>query len=99
MFTKLRPLLVSNCPFVNLPETEKGRWGTGLTAEDMKKCIWVRPDVVARIEYLEWTDGDHLRHSKYIGLRDDKDASTVVKERVEDRCSPFGRDDHLAAFE
>jgi DNA ligase D-like protein (predicted ligase) len=82
VFTKLWPLVVSDCPFTNLPETEKGRWGTGLTAEDMKKCIWVRPEIVVRIEYLEWTDGDHLRHSKYIGLRDDMDARTVVKEHA-----------------
>jgi ATP-dependent DNA ligase len=44
MFTKLRPLEDPNCPFVNLPEKEKGRWGTGLTADDMEKCVWVRPD-------------------------------------------------------
>jgi ATP-dependent DNA ligase len=67
---------------VNLPETEKGRWGTGLTAEDMGKCVWVRPEVIAQIEYLEWTDGDHLRHSKFAGLRHDKDARTVIKEHA-----------------
>ncbi len=53
VFAKLQPMVVSECPFANLPETEKGRWGTGLTAEDMKKCVWVRPEVVARIEYPE----------------------------------------------
>jgi ATP-dependent DNA ligase len=84
VFAKLRPLVVADCPFANLPETQKGRWGIGLTAEDMKKCIWVRPEVVARIEYLEWTENDHLRHSKYVGLRDDKDARTVVKEHADE---------------
>jgi ATP-dependent DNA ligase len=58
MFMRLQPLLVPDCPFVNLPEKEKGRWGTGLTADDMKKCVWVQPKAVARIEYLEWTDGE-----------------------------------------
>jgi DNA ligase D-like protein (predicted ligase) len=81
VFAKLHPLAVPTCPFVNLPETEKGRWGTGLTAEDMKKCVWVRPELVAQIEYLEWTDGDHLRHSKFSGLREDKSARSVVKEQ------------------
>ncbi len=81
VFAKLQPLVVSDCPFANLPETEKGRWGTGLTADDMKTCIWVRPALVARIEYLEWTESDHLRHSKYIELRDDKDSRDVVKEK------------------
>jgi ATP-dependent DNA ligase len=47
----------------------------------VKKCVWVKPEVVAQIEYLEWTDGDHLRHSKFAGLREDKNARTVTKER------------------
>ena len=81
-FVRLQPLVVATCPFVNLPEAEKGRWGTGLTAEDMKKCVWLRPELVARIEYLEWTDGDHLRHAKFSGLRDDKNAQSVTKERA-----------------
>jgi ATP-dependent DNA ligase len=46
----------------------------------MKKCPWVRPEAVARIEYLEWTDGDHLRHAKFVGLRFDKDARHVLKQ-------------------
>lgn len=53
---------------------------TRYPAEDMSKCVCVRPGVVARIEYLEWTESDHLRHSKFTGLRDDKNAWSVVKE-------------------
>jgi DNA ligase D-like protein (predicted ligase) len=80
VFEKLKPLVVRDCPFVNLPETRKARWGEALTAEKMEKCVWVRPAIVAQIEFLEWTDADHLRHSKFIGLRDDKEARDVVKE-------------------
>jgi DNA ligase D-like protein (predicted ligase) len=82
VFAMLRPLVIADCPFMNLPEKEKGRWGTGLTADDMQKCIWVCPERVARIEYLEWTDGDHLRHAKFGGLREDKDAQSVTKEHA-----------------
>jgi bifunctional non-homologous end joining protein LigD len=82
LFEKLRPLVVPACPFVNLPEMHKGRWGDGLTAEDMEKCVWVRPELVAQVEYLEWTESDHLRHSKFGGLRGDKDPRAVVKESV-----------------
>ena len=82
VFVNLRPLETTVCPFVNLPETHKGRWGEGLTAEDMKKCIWVRPKLVAQIEFLEWTESDHLRHSKFAGLREDKSARSVVKEHA-----------------
>jgi bifunctional non-homologous end joining protein LigD len=80
VFAKLNALKIATCPFVNLPEAEKGRWGAGLTADDMKKCVWVRPEAVARIEYLDWTEGDHLRHSKFAGLREDKNPRNVVKE-------------------
>jgi DNA ligase D-like protein (predicted ligase) len=80
IFAKLQPLASPDCPFANLPETHKGRWGTGLTADDMKKCVWVRPNLVAQIEYLEWTESDHLRHAKFTGLREDKLSRTVVKE-------------------
>jgi DNA ligase D-like protein (predicted ligase) len=80
LFEKMRPLVVSACPFVNLPEKQRSRWGEGLTAEGMKQCIWVRPQLVAQIEFLEWTESDHLRHSKFMGLRDDKAARSVLKE-------------------
>ncbi len=49
-------------------------------AEKMKKCAWLKPEAVARIEFLEWTGVDHLRHTKFAGLRDDKDPRKVVKE-------------------
>ena len=82
VFEALRPLAVPQCPFANLPEAHRSRWGEGLTAEDMEKCVWVKPRLIARIEFLEWTEGDHLRHSKFAGLRGDKDPRTVVKEHA-----------------
>ena len=42
--------------------------------------LWVRPEVVAEIQFLECTGADHLRHTKFIRLRDDKDPSKVIKE-------------------
>jgi DNA ligase D-like protein (predicted ligase) len=82
LFEKLKPLVIPNCPFVNLPEKKQSRWGLGLTAEEMKKCVWVKPKLVAQIEFLEWTEADHLRHSKFVGLREDKDPRSVVKEHA-----------------
>jgi bifunctional non-homologous end joining protein LigD len=38
----------------------------------------LRPELVAQIEFLEWTESDHLRHSNFGGLREDKDARTIV---------------------
>jgi bifunctional non-homologous end joining protein LigD len=79
--TKLKQNLeMPDFQFVNLPEKHRSRWGEGLTAEDMKKCVWLRPELVARVEFLEWTESDHLRHSKFVGLREDKDPKSVVEE-------------------
>jgi bifunctional non-homologous end joining protein LigD len=69
-------------PFANLPDTHKSRWGDKLTAEKMKECVWLRPEAVAQIEFLDWTAGDRLKHSKFAGLREDKSARLVVKEHL-----------------
>ncbi len=65
VFKRFRGLEVDRCPFRNLPESHKCQWDEGLTAEDMKKCRWLKPRLVAAIEYLEWTGANHLRHSKF----------------------------------
>jgi len=80
VFAKIKDLKTAKCPFVNLPEQSEGRWGQGLTAEKMKSCIWVKPKVVVRIDFAEWTGTDKLRHTKFIGLREDKDSKKVVRE-------------------
>jgi bifunctional non-homologous end joining protein LigD len=80
IYAKLKPLVTSICPFVNLPEAREGRWGQGLTAEKMRNCIWVRPELVARFEFLEWTDSNHVRHVNFVAMRDDKAPLRVVRE-------------------
>ena len=80
MFDAIKHLTTANCPFVNLPEKGPGRWGEGLTAEKMKECVWLKPEAVAEIEFLEWTGADHLRHTKFIRLRDDKNPRQIVRE-------------------
>ena len=80
VFRKFKGLETHKCPFVNLPESEKGRWGEGLTAADMEKCVWLKPKLVAAIEYAEWTPANHLRHSRFVALREDKDPRQVIRE-------------------
>jgi bifunctional non-homologous end joining protein LigD len=41
---------------------------------------WVRPELVAQVAFAEWTRDARLRHPRYLGLRDDKPASEVVRE-------------------
>jgi bifunctional non-homologous end joining protein LigD len=42
---------------------------------------WVEPEPVAQIGFAEWTRDGRLRHPRYLGLRDDKPAREVVRER------------------
>jgi ATP-dependent DNA ligase len=80
VFEKIKHLKAAKRPFANLPELSDGRWGAGLTTEKMKECVWLRPEAVAQIAFLEWTGADHLRHTKFVALRDDKDPKKVVRE-------------------
>jgi bifunctional non-homologous end joining protein LigD len=41
VFSKLKHLVTPTCPFVNLPETRRSRFGEELNAEKMKKAVWV----------------------------------------------------------
>ena len=41
---------------------------------------WVEPELVAQIGFTEWTRDGRLRHPRFLGLRDDKAASEVVRE-------------------
>ena len=58
----------------------KGRWGQGLTAAKMQECRWLKPELVGQFEFVEWTVDLHLRHTRLIALRDDKDPHNVKRE-------------------
>jgi ATP-dependent DNA ligase len=72
LFKKMKPLEIEDCPFANLPEKKAGRWGAGLTAAKMAECRWLKPELVGQFEFVEWTSDNHLRHSRFIALRNDK---------------------------
>jgi DNA ligase D-like protein (predicted ligase) len=83
LFKRFQALETPVCPFVNLPEKKSGRWGAGLTARKMAQCRWLKPLLVGQFEFLEWTADGHLRHTRFVALREDKDARTVVREDAE----------------
>ncbi len=81
LFKKIKPLEIKECQFANLPEKKAGRWGAGLTASKMVECRWLKPVLVAQFEFVEWTSDGHLRHSRFMALRDDKMAKDVRREQ------------------
>lgn len=52
-------------------------------SEEVKErgAHWVRPDLVAQIGFTEWTHDGKLRHPRFLGMRTDKAATDVVRER------------------
>jgi ATP-dependent DNA ligase len=52
----------------------------GLTAAKMAACCWLHPFIVVRVEFLEWTPENRLRHPQFAGIRSDKDAREAVRD-------------------
>lgn len=81
---QLAPLLnrlsSDRCPFANLPMKSKGRFGAGITEDDMARMQWVRPSLVVQVAFVEWTPHGVLRHPKYLGIREDKPAANVRRD-------------------
>jgi ATP-dependent DNA ligase len=69
---RFKELEIDTCPFANLPEKKRTQWA--LTKEEMKHCVWLKPELLAQIEFTEWTPDGHLRHSQFVGRREDKSA-------------------------
>jgi bifunctional non-homologous end joining protein LigD len=65
----LAPLRVADCPFDPPPPPELARAST-----------WVRPEIVVEVAFANWTDAGNIRAPVHLGLRDDRDPTTVVRE-------------------
>lgn len=63
---------VSSSPFTVVPKAAKN-----------ESIYWVNPQFVAEIQFTEWTKEGLLRHPSYLGLRSDKPADEVVKEKTD----------------
>lgn len=68
LMAKLRQLQTDVCPFAVAPKLPRGTYR------------WVRPELVAQVGFLEWTEGGGLRAPVFLGLRDDKSPADVVRE-------------------
>jgi DNA ligase D-like protein (predicted ligase) len=74
---RLEPLCRAKPPLTVLPP-RKTRFGSPLV---LSRVHWVEPTLVAEITYLKWTADNLLRHTVYIGLREDEPARQVRRER------------------
>ena len=65
---RLRALETPESPFVDARPIPRG-------------THWTRPELVGQIGFAEWTTDGRLRQPRFLGLRDDKGPSEVVRER------------------
>lgn len=70
---RLEPLAIKQMPLAEPPPRET-RFGSPL---ELRRVHWVKPELVAEVTYLTWTDDGLLRQVVYQGLREDKPASEV----------------------
>jgi len=70
---------ITECPFVNLPE-KKGAYR--MDRDKMATVRWMRPRILAEIAFNERTPNGHLRHSKFLRLRESYDIRTKARTRA-----------------
>jgi bifunctional non-homologous end joining protein LigD len=77
---KLKSERRDDCPFADLPSKQGGQWVQGITPSMMRKIEWVNPVFVCQVKFAEWTRDGKLRQPVFLGLREDKKPSQVVRE-------------------
>jgi bifunctional non-homologous end joining protein LigD len=69
-----------DCPFVDLPSKQNGQWVQDITPSMMRKMHWINPVFVCEIKFAEWTRDKKLRAPVFLGLREDKKPTEVIRE-------------------
>ncbi|CAM3110591.1 bifunctional non-homologous end joining protein LigD [Paracoccus aminovorans] len=69
LFRRLERLRIPESPFA-----------APLTAEEARQARFVRPELVAEVEFRAWTADGHLRHAAFRGIREDKQPEEIVRE-------------------
>ncbi len=71
LWRRLQPLATDKMP-LDVPPPRGSRFGSPLV---LSRVHWVRPELVAEVKFLTWTDDNLLRQVVYEGLREDKPAA------------------------
>ena len=80
LYKKFQKEARDHCPFVDLPSKQNGQWIQDITPSMMRKMHWVNPVFVCEIKFAEWTRDGKLRAPVFLGLREDKNPTDVIRE-------------------
>jgi bifunctional non-homologous end joining protein LigD len=69
LYDRMQTLRTAKCPFDPAPKTNE-------------PATWIKPELVCEISFTEWTNEDLIRHPVFLGLREDKQAGEVSREKV-----------------
>lgn len=79
MMEKFKPLVVKKCPFKNKPDVNQpSRFRPN---PPKAKATWLKPELVCEINYSQITKDNVFRHPSFAGMREDKKAEDVVREK------------------
>lgn len=70
LFDKMQPLIQNQSPFKTKPKTNM-------------PAVWLKPRLVCEVTFGEWTSDGRMRQPIFVGLRSDKKASDVKREKAE----------------
>lgn len=62
--------------------TDKSPFDNSMSTAERRGVTWVQPELVAEVEFTEWTSDGRLRHPSFMGLREDKTARQVKREEA-----------------
>jgi bifunctional non-homologous end joining protein LigD len=72
LYRKLKSIETAKSPFETIPAEERG----------VRKPIWVEPKTVVEVDFHGWTHGDRVRQASFQGVREDKTAKEVAREKA-----------------
>ncbi len=77
LFSRLKPLIASKCPFAERPKPDRG-------------MTWVKPELIAQVKFAHWTQDKRLRAPVYLGLREDVKPKQATREDTAPQVSSPG---------
>lgn len=81
LYRAFQKFVTAACPFADMHK--KGRRSPNdLTPAEIRRCHWLKPKLVCQVRFSEWTRDGKLRQPVFLGLRDDKEPTEVIREEA-----------------